>query len=114
MNKTTVCLFTAASLLLGGCDNKSKSSSTSSSSGDSPLSAPADYGAALGKAKKSADKTVGVNSLDQAIKTFFAEETRYPKDLDELKSKGVTIPAPPAGMKWDYDPNSGVVKAVPQ
>ena len=111
--KTLSVLFTAvACLCFFGCEKKP----TPKASGDSgnPLSAPADYLGALSKAKKSADKTTSIVGVDQAVKTFFAEEGRFPKSLDELKTKGVTVPNPPDGMKWDYDPNTGIVKAVRQ
>lgn len=112
--KTSSFVVTAvACLCLLGCDNKPKPKASNSSSGN-PLSAPADYMGALNQAQKSAQKTAGTVGLDQALKTFFAEEGRFPKSLDELKSKGVTIPEPPAGMKWDYDANSGVAKLVRQ
>jgi hypothetical protein len=54
--------------------------------------------------------------LDQAIKVFFQTENRYPKDLQELVSSGTLpkLPAPPAGMKFDYDATSGTVKVVPE
>lgn len=113
---TTFVAVACLSFFLIGCKEQKKAAAPaeSSSSSGNPLSAPADYVGALGKAQKSAQKTVGTTGLDQAVKTFFAEEGRYPKSLDELKSKGVPVPAPPAGMKWDYDPNTGRIQAVPQ
>jgi hypothetical protein len=111
----TASIAMACLLFSSGCDNKSKTpkASQDSSSGN-PLNAPADYLGALNKAQKSAAKTSGNVGIDQALKTFFAEEGRYPKDLNELKSKGVAIPEPPTGMKWNYDPATGEAKAVPQ
>lgn len=113
--KPVVIGLAVACLAVAGCKQKeeAKPAGDSTSSGN-PLTAPADYVGALGKAQKSAQKTLGVAGIDQALKTFFAEEGRYPKTLDELKAKGVSVPAPPAGMKWDYDPNTGVAKLVPQ
>jgi len=54
--------------------------------------------------------------MDQALKTFYADEGRYPTNLDELVSKGTisSIPKPPAGMKYDYDPKTATIKVVPQ
>lgn len=105
----------ACLLFSAGCDNKNKTpkASQDSSSGN-PLNAPADYLGAMNKAQKSAVKTTGTVGLDQAIKAFFAEEGRYPKDLNELRSKGITVPEPPTGMKWNYDSATGGIKAVPQ
>ena len=108
---STLIVVACLSFAFAGCKQEKKQQSGSS---DNPLTAPADYVGALGKAQKSAQKTIGANGLDQAIKTFFAEEGRFPKSLEELTSKGATVPPPPPGMKWDYDANSGVVKPVPQ
>jgi hypothetical protein len=111
--KTVSFVFTAvACLCFIGCGDKPKPKASESSG--NPLSAPADYLGALNKAQKSAQRATGAVGVDQAVKTFFAEEGRFPKDLEELKAKGVNVPAAPAGMKWDYDPKSGIVKAVPQ
>jgi hypothetical protein len=108
-----IALTAVACLCFSACEKKPAPKASDNSSGN-PLSAPADYVGALGKGKKSAEKTLGKVGIDQALKTFFAEEGRYPKSLDELKAKGVNVPDPPPGMKWDYDPSSGAVKAVPQ
>ena len=102
-----------ACLLQCGCGDSSKSSGTAV--GENPLNAPADYVGAVGKAHQSAVKTLGAVSLDSAIKTFYEQENRYPKTLDELVSSRVLpkLPAPPNGMKFDYEPASGKVKIVP-
>jgi len=107
-------LCAAACLLFVGCSEKKTESSSQATSSGNPLTAPADYVGALGNAQKSAQKSLGNVGIDQAIKTFFAEEGRYPKDLNELKAKGVNVPNPPAGMKWQYDPATGIAKAVPE
>lgn len=113
MLKTALVGIAMACFCFAGCKQESKPASSGESSGN-PLNAPADYVGALGKAQKSAQRTTGLVGLEQAVKNFFAEEGRYPKDLDELKANGATIPAPPAGMKWDYDAKSGTVKVVAQ
>ncbi len=112
--KTHCVLVAAVCGLLCGCSDSSKSKS-SEGVGENPLNAPADYVGAIGKAQKSAVKTLGAVSLDSAIKTFYEQENRYPKTLDELVSSGVLpkLPAPPNGMKFDYDAASGKVKVVP-
>jgi hypothetical protein len=116
MTRLIVVSVAMACFFSTGCKQEPKaqpSANTNASSGN-PLTAPADYiGAAL-KAKKSAEKTTSAVGIDQAVKTFFAENGRLPKDLDEMKAKGVSVPNPPEGMKWSYDPNSGIAKAVPQ
>jgi hypothetical protein len=111
-------LFAAACLCLSsGCkQEKTASTPATNNASGNPLTAPVDYIGAVGQAKKSAEKRLGAVGLDQAIKVFFAEENRYPNTLDELVSKGTisSIPMPPAGMKYDYDAKSGIVKVVPQ
>lgn len=84
--------------------------------GENPVTAPADYVGAVGKAQQSAVKTLGTASLDQAIKMFQDQENRFPKNLDELVSSGTLskLPAAPNGMKFDYDANTGTVKVVPR
>ena len=114
------CLFialAAACLGLFGCKEKTetKPQPADSSSGN-PLSAPADYVGAVVKAQKSAQKTISTVGLDQAIKTFAAEEGRFPNDLNELVTKGTipSLPRVPNGMKFEYDPKTGIAKVVPQ
>ena len=53
----------------------------SGASSGNPLTAPVDYLGAMGKAQKSASKTVSAAGLDQAVKLFYAQEGRFPKDL---------------------------------
>jgi hypothetical protein len=117
--KTPFCFCLAASLLLVGCGKSSDKPAlptNGSASGSSPLSAPADYVGALGKAQQTAVKTVDVSSLNQAIQLFNVENGRYPKDLNELvESKFIPkIPDAPRGMKLDYDATAGKVKVVKQ
>jgi hypothetical protein len=107
----------AASLLLMGCgeqSDKAPSATNTTSSGGSPLNAPADYVGALGKAKQTAEKTVDVTSLNQAIQMFNVDKGRNPKDLNELVAEKYIpkLPAAPYGMKLDYDATSGKVKVV--
>lgn len=118
--KRTLTFFIAAACLffLPGCKEKktaASSTNTDTSSGN-PLTAPADYVGAIGKAQKQAQKTLSTLGLDQAIKTFYNEEGRFPKTLDELVSKGTInqVPPPPRGMKYDYDSKTGVIKVVPE
>jgi hypothetical protein len=116
-------LSITASLLLVGCGGESDKSATATatatntaSSGSTPLTAPADYVGALGKAKQTAEKTADTATLNQAIQMFNVEKGRYPKDLDELVTEKFIpkIPPAPYGMKLDYDATSGKVKVVKQ
>ena len=109
--KAILLLLPVAGLLLAGCGNDTSKSSTS---GGNPITASADYIGAVGQAQKSALKTTGKASLDQAINMFQAEKNRLPNNLDELVSSGILpkLPAAPNGMRFDYDPATGTVKAV--
>ena len=116
MKKAFTFLFAAACLcFFAGCGEKKPSSDSGTSSGN-PLTAPADYVNALDKAQKSATKTLGTVGLDQALKTFYTEQGRFPTNLNELVAKGTLTQLPPAprGMKYDYDSKSGVIKVVPE
>ena len=119
--KTPFYVAITAGLLLAGCGGESDKSATATatntaSSGSTPLSAPADYVGALGKAKQIAEKTVDTATLNQAIQMFNVEKGRYPKDLNELVAEKYipTIPAAPYGMKLEYDATAGKVKVVKQ
>ena len=105
-----------AGFLFAGCGKKEAAppTPTNASSSGNPLTAPVDYLGALGKAKRSADKTLSGVGLDQAVNLFSAQEGRLPKDLNELVPAYLpSIPPAPAGMKYSYDPKTGVVKVVP-
>ena len=116
--KTVFNAIIAAACLcfVAGCKDESKPTPAGGASSGNPLTAPADYVGALGKAHQSAKKTLGAVRLDQAIKTFYTDEGRLPKDLNELVTKGTVreIPPPPPGMKYNYDAKTGVIKVVPE
>jgi hypothetical protein len=114
--KTFLCLL-ATTMLLCGCGEKSSPSgqkTNTTASGSNPLTAPADYVGALGKAQQSAVKTVDTTSLNQAIQLFNVDKGRNPKDLNELvKEKYIPqLPAAPHGMKLEYDAEAGKVRVV--
>jgi hypothetical protein len=115
MKKATWLSIAAFFFFLCGCGEEKPSKAAAPSSGN-PLTAPADYLDAVGKAQKSANKTLGGVGLDQAVKTFYTEHGRLPKDLNELVSQGTLKELPPAprGMKFDYDAKTGAVKVVPE
>jgi hypothetical protein len=117
--KILYCLPLVAALALVGCgesSDKPPQATNGATSGSSPLSAPADYVGALGKAQQTAVKTADTSSLNQAIQMFNVENGRYPKDLNELVEKKTIprLPEAPRGMKLDYDASAGKVKVVPQ
>lgn len=120
MKRMTVLIFGfVVGLAIGGCGKKESAAAhptnTSASSGN-PLAAPVDYLGAVNQGRKSSAKTLDIVSLKQAIEQFQAAEERFPKTLDELVSRHFLsrMPEPPAGMKFDYNPQIGTVKVVPK
>ena len=109
-----------ACLLLFGCGKTETATgpkpTNAPSSVGNPITAPVDYLGATLKAQQSAVKTVDTVSIDQAIKMFYTEEGRFPKDLNELVSHGdlPRLPNPPNGMRFAYDPRTGRIKVVPK
>lgn len=111
--KTFLLLCCALFLLLIGCGKKQEKASQP---GENILNAPADYLGAMGQAKKHAEKTVDLASLNKDIQMFYVSEGRYPKSLQELVDNKYIpeIPQAPYGMKIVYDPTTGEVKIVKQ
>ena len=117
--KTIFCFSLAASLFLIGCgesSDKPAQPTNGATGGSSPLSAPADYVGALGKAKQTAVKTADTATLNQAIQMFNVDQGRNPKDLNELVEKKFypKLPDAPNGMKLEYDATAGKVTVVKQ
>ena len=95
----------SAVVLLAGCGEKSGSQAQSTN--------PADINNPLVNAKRTADKTIDVSYLNQALQLFNVQEGRYPKTLDELTPKYVAqLPTPPLGYKLNYDATKGEVTVV--
>jgi hypothetical protein len=116
--KLLIMLGLAAGLMLTGCGKKDPAPPSQPTNapklGENPLNAPTDYLSALAKAKKNSEKTVELASLKQAVQLFYAQEDRYPKDLQELvtlKYLGA-LPPPPAGMQFTYNAANGEVGIV--
>lgn len=109
-----------ALLASAGCkDNStpaSSGSSSSSSSSGNPITAPVDYLGAVNNAQKSANNTLSLVGLKQAVQAYQAQEGKLPKDLQDLVKAQVIpkLPDAPRGMKFSYDAASGDVKVVPQ
>ena len=71
------------------------------------------YVKSLGEAQKSADKTIDVTYINQALQLFNVQEGRYPKNLQELVPNYVAkIPDAPIGSKIVYDRDCGNRKVV--
>ena len=104
----------AATAGCGSSDKKTAGPETNQAS--SPLTAPVDYLGAMQKGKVAAEKTVDIASITKAIQMFEVENSRKPKDLNELVQEQYLprIPEAPYGMQLQYDPNTGNVKVVPK
>jgi hypothetical protein len=119
MMKVFTFLFLLAGFFVVGCGKKetppAQPTNAPATASGNPLTAPVDYLGAVAKAKKVADKTVGAAGFNQAIQMFQASEGRLPKTLNELVPDYLpSLPAPPAGMKYDYNPATGQFKVVAQ
>ncbi len=117
--KLSFCVSLVSSMLLIGCggsSDKPPQPTNAAAASTTPLSAPADYVGALGKAQQAAVKVVDIGSLNQAIQLFNVEHGRNPKDLNELvEGKFIPkIPDAPQGMNLAYDATAGKVKVVKQ
>jgi hypothetical protein len=115
--KAIASLFLLAGLLFSGCgkDETASARQTNATSSGNPLTAPVDYLGAAAKAQKSATKTVAGTGIDQAIKLYYTQEGKFPADLNQLVPEYLpNLPALPAGMKYNYDPKTGVVKIEPK
>ncbi|MBN2506519.1 MAG: hypothetical protein JXQ71_07485 [Verrucomicrobia bacterium] len=113
--KATLFLALLAGLALAGCKPKPAAPGQAPQGSENPLDAPGRYGNVLVQAQKQAVKTVDLAGVNQAIKMFHAQEGRFPKTLDELVSPDYLpkLPDLPQGLKYDYQPDTGEVKIVP-
>jgi hypothetical protein len=116
--KRFLMLIAVSGLAWAGCsrqENKSAGEPEKGASGN-PITAPVDYLGAVGQAKRFAEKTVDTVSINKAIQLFYAQEDRFPKDLNELVSRGYipALPSPPAGMRFAYNPQNGDLRIVSQ
>jgi len=105
----------AAAALLAGCSGKSDSSAQGTNTVNVATNGFGGYVKSLGEAQKTADKTIDVTSLNQAIQLFNVQEGRYPKDLQELVPNYIPkVPDVPYGYKIVYDATTATVKVVQQ
>ncbi len=63
-----------------------------------------------------AEKTIDTAALNRSVQLFYAQEDRFPKDLNELVTKRYlpSLPEAPYGTKIVYDAAKGEVKIVNQ
>jgi hypothetical protein len=117
--RTSPLLFLALALAFAGCNKKQEAAApqkTNETASGNPITAPVDYLGAVAKAKHFSEKTIDTASMTKAIQLFYAQEDRFPNDLNELVSKhyiGGVPPAPP-GMRWEYNAQTGDLKIVKQ
>lgn len=121
MRKSLLLLPLVAGLSFStGCGKKegttASTNAPAANASGNPITAPVDYLGAAAGAKKSSERTLNTLGLNQAIQMFHTQEGRYPKTLNELVSPNYlsSLPQPPAGMKYDYNPSTGQVKLIPQ
>ena len=106
-----LCVF----FLGAGCSKHEGSAKSSNDlSSGNPITAPVDYLGAVAKGKRVSEKVIDRTSINQAIQLFYAQEDRFPKDLNELAAKHyiASVPPAPAGARWVYNPQTGEIKAV--
>jgi hypothetical protein len=98
----------AAAALLAGCGRSGSGSQASTATNGF-----GGYVKTMGEVQKSADKTIDVSYLNQAVQLFNVQEGRNPKDLQELVPAYVAkIPDAPLGYKIVYDAATATVKVV--
>ena len=122
--KPSFLISVAAGLLLAGCGNNNSSphpqgtntsQTTNTTDSAHPAAPSGGYLGALMQADRYAVKTIDMSYLNEAVQLFKTQEGRLPKDLNELVPNYVgKLPATSYGTKLDYDPNTGLVKVVPQ
>ena len=97
--------------LLTGCKDQSKNGTANTRS---PATAPLDYLAAQGQAKRHSEKVISLVQVQQAIQQFNAMEERFPRDLNELVSQHYLSAkvVPPRGQQFLYDPQTGSIRVV--
>ena len=106
-----IMLAVSAMVLSAGCTDSKSPASTNAISNTNP----ADINNPLVNAKRTADKTLDVSYLNQAVQLFNVQEGRYPSKLEELTPKYVAaIPDAPLGYKINYDASKGEVTVVRQ
>ena len=109
LNSILIAVF--ATVFLAGCSDATSPANTNAISNTNP----ADINNPLVNAKRTADKTIDVSYLNQAVQLFNVQEGHNPKTLDELTPKYVAeLPVPPLGYKLNYDAVKGEVTVVRQ
>lgn len=100
--------------VLSGCGDGGSARKEAGSGQGSPATAPLDYLAAQGQAKKHSEKVVSLAQVQQALQQFQVAEDRWPRDLQELVKAGflAAVPEVPAGQVLVYDAKAGTVRVA--
>jgi len=98
-------------LVAAGCDDRKPAAGQGNGNA---ATAPLDYLAAQGQAKRTSEKVVTMAQVQQALQLFEAAEDRRPRDLAELVKAGylAAVPEAPAGQEIRYDAATGTVRMV--
>jgi hypothetical protein len=118
--KTQLFFCLAVSGLIVGCGDASSTKpaqqTNAASSGGSLITAPVDYLNSITKAEQSAIKSIDLSAVNAAIRQFQVEQSRLPKDLNELVQEKYLprIPPVPYGTRLVYDPATGEAKVLKQ
>lgn len=99
--------------LMTGCGDGGSGGGSSSRTGNA-ATAPLDYLAVQGQAKKHSEGVAALSQVQQALQQYRATEDRWPERLDDLVRAGLLarLPAMPAGQRLDYDPRTGAVRVA--
>ena len=65
--------------------------------------------------KKQTEARLDLLAIQRAIESFQQQEERSPVSLQELVDKGYlkSLPQPPQGQKFEYDPVKATLRLVP-
>jgi hypothetical protein len=135
--KTTIFVVLTTGLLMVGCGDKENAASTplnasevsadtnSQSLGvtastnesviaESPQADPTNQLSSPVRSGRRPARTLESVALEKAIQRFNIQEQRFPKDLEELVTKGFVsaLPENPPGGRYVYDPTNGQLLLV--
>ncbi len=124
--KLLLLLFISATLV--GCGSKGAATASGTNSvpatnaasepakrnDGNPLMAPVNYLGAVAAAKSAAERSIDTSSLTHEIQLFYAQEGRYPRDLNELVTENYipSLPKPPYHSRYLYNPGTGEIRTV--
>ena len=99
-----ISLLMALAIWAGGCDRKKPGQGRKT---------PQGYIDTLRRGLQQA-KDMRILPAKQCVDAFHASNHRHPKDLAELRKAYPSLPKPPKGMKYKYDPTTGKIEFVPK